>query len=51
MMLDYKINTVREALNSLNHGNKNEMIVFESILNILQDISDEIEELNDCLLY
>ncbi len=50
MMLDYKINTVREALNSLNPGNKNEMIVFESILNILQDISDEIEELNDCLL-
>lgn len=50
MMLDYKIDTVREALNGLNPTNKKEMIVFESILNILQDISDELEELNECLL-
>jgi hypothetical protein len=50
MMLDYKINTVREALNSLNPTDRNEKIVFEFILNILQDISDEIDELNDCLL-
>jgi len=49
MMLDYKINTVREVLNSLNSRSKNEMMVFESILNILQDISDELEELNECL--
>jgi len=50
MMLDYKINTIREALGALNPNNKNEMIVFESILNILQDISDELDELNECLL-
>ena len=49
-MLDYKINTIREALSILNPNNKNEMIVFESILNILQDISDELDELNECLL-
>ena len=50
MMLDYKINTIREALSTINPNNKNEMIVFESILNILQDISDELDELNECLL-
>ena len=50
MTLDYKIDTVREVLKEINPTNKNEKRVFESILNILQDISDELDELNECLL-
>ena len=44
MTLDYKIETVREHLIGVNTGSKEEKKVFYSILNILQDISDEIDD-------
>jgi len=50
MTLDYKIDTVREEVKVLNPTTRDERSVFESILNILQDISDELDELNECLL-
>ena len=50
MTLDYKIDTIREEVKVLNPTTRDERRVFESILNILQDISDELDELNEHLL-
>jgi hypothetical protein len=49
MTLDYKIETIREFMKGLPLNSNEERTLLYSILNILQDISDEIDELHHTL--
>lgn len=51
MIIDDKINNIRNALKDCEPGSIKEKKIFESILDILQDISTEIDELNESLTY
>ena len=50
MTIEYKIETIREVLKGIRTNSKDEKRVFYSILNVLQDMSDEIDDLNESLL-
>ena len=47
MNLDYKINNIREAIQNGKLGKDNR--IFDAILDVLQDISNEIDELNEAM--
>jgi archaellum component FlaC len=47
MNIDNKINNIREALKNGGSGKDNK--IFDAILDVLQDISDEIDELNEVM--
>jgi hypothetical protein len=47
MSLDYKINNIREAIKNGKIVKDNR--IFDAILDVLQDISNEIEELNEAM--
>ncbi len=51
MILDDKINNVRSALEKCDSCFIKDMKIFDSILDILQDISTELEELNESLTF
>ena len=51
MIIDDKINNIRDCLKECNPCNAKEKKIFESILDVLQDISIELEELNECLTF
>ena len=47
MNLEYKINNIREAIKNGKIGKDNR--IFDAILDVLQDISNEIDELNEAM--
>ena len=49
MIIEDKINNIKDALNSYDSNNIFEKKILESILDILQDISYELEELNEVI--
>jgi len=49
MNLDYKINNIREAIQNGKTGTVKDTKIFDAILDVLQDISNEIEELNEAM--
>jgi len=49
IIIDDKINNIREIINK--YHTCSEKKIFESILDVLQDISIELEELNDSLTH
>jgi hypothetical protein len=49
MIIEDKLNNVREALNRYDSKGVFEKKIFESILDIIQDISCEIEELYEII--
>jgi hypothetical protein len=49
MIIDDNINNIREIINKCDTCSEKK--IFESILDILQDISIELEELNESLTY
>jgi len=51
MAIDNKINNIREALIKYDLTIDKEKIIIESILDILEDISCELDELNESLTY
>lgn len=48
MNLDYKINNIRDAVKNGKIGTK-DIMIFDAILDVLQDMSNEIEELNEAM--
>ena len=51
MIIDDKINNVRSALEKCDPCSIKDKKIFDSILDILQDISTELEELNESLIF
>jgi len=49
MNLDYKINNIREAVKNSKIGTVKDTRIFDAILDVLQDISNEIDELNEAM--
>jgi len=49
MDIDYKIKNIREALNNNDLSSVNDKKFFNAILDVLQDISNEIDELNEMI--
>jgi len=49
MNLDYKINNIRDAVKNGKLGSVKDTKIFDAILDVLQDISNEIEELNEAM--
>ena len=49
MSIDYKINNIREALKNSGLGSDKDKDFFNAILDVLQDISDEMDELNEVM--
>ena len=47
MNLDYKINNIRDAIKNGKIGKDTR--IFDAILDVLQDISNEIDELNEAM--
>ena len=47
MNIDYKINNIREAVKNGKIGK--DYRIFDAILDVLQDISNEIDELNEAM--
>ena len=50
MALDYKIYNIREKLIECNPCTDREKQILESIIDVLQDISTELNELNESLM-
>ena len=51
MIIDDKINNLRNALKKCDLCSINDKKIFDSILDILQDISTELDELNESMTY
>jgi hypothetical protein len=51
MVIDDKINNIRDALKNCDPCSIKDRNIFESILDILQDISCELDELNESLTF
>jgi hypothetical protein len=51
MIIDDKINNIRDALKKCDSCSVKDKKIFDSILDILQDINIELEELNEMLTY
>jgi len=51
MIIDDKINNIRGALEKCDSCSIKDKKIFDSILDILQDISTELEELNESLIF
>ena len=51
MIIDDKINNIRDALKKCDSCSINDKKIFDSILDILQDINIELDELNETLTY
>jgi len=51
MIIDDKINSLRNALKKCNSYSIKDKKIFDSILDILEDISTELDELNESLNY
>jgi hypothetical protein len=51
MAIDDKISNIRDALENCDQCSIKDKKIFESILDILQDINDEIDELNESLTF
>jgi hypothetical protein len=49
MNLDYKINNIREAIKNGKVSSVKDTRLFDAILDVLQDISNEIDELNEAM--
>ena len=51
MIIDDKINNIRDALKKCDSCSIKDKKIFDSILDILQDISTELDELNESLTF
>lgn len=51
MIIDDKINNLRDALKKCDTCYINDKKIFDSILDILQDISTELSELNESITF
>ena len=49
MIIEDKINNIKDALNNYHSNDVFEKKIIESILDILQDISCELDELNEVI--
>jgi archaellum component FlaC len=49
MNIDDKINNIRAAIKNNGLGSVKDNKIFDAILDVLQDISNEIEELNEMM--